>query len=92
MSRAQLLSQQFYTAFLGLERKPQDIPLVCLSDREQEVLKWCANGKTKQEIGDITGLSEHTVRFHVRKAMRKLDANSTTLTVLKALNMGLIQF
>ena len=92
LSRAQLFSQQFYTVFVALQKPPQEIPAVRLSDREQEVLKWCGNGKTKAEIGDIMDLSEHTVGFHVRKAQQKLDANSTTLVVLKALHMGLIQF
>jgi DNA-binding CsgD family transcriptional regulator len=92
LSHAQLFAQQFYTVFLELQKPPQDIPAVFLSDREQEVLKWCAIGKTKAEIGDIMNLSEHTIEFHVRKAQQKLDANSTTLAVFKALHLGLIQF
>lgn len=91
MSRAQLLSQQFYTAFLGLEQKPQEAPFVALSDREQEVLKWCARGKTRMEVADIMCLSENTISFHIKSILRKVDANNITLAVLKALHMGLIQ-
>lgn len=91
LSRAQLISQQFYTAFLCLEQKPQALPFVRLSDREQEVLKWCAAGKTRLDIADIMVLSEDTIGFHVKNILRKLDASNITLAVLKALHMGLIQ-
>ena len=91
LSYANLLAHQFYTAYLALEKKPQEGKAVLLSDREQEILKWCARGKTKPEVGDILFISTHTVDFHVRSAMRKLEANNITLAVLKALHMGLIQ-
>lgn len=91
LSRAQMLTQQFYTAFLGLEQKPQELPAIVLSDREQEVLKWCAAGKTRPEVGDIMCLSAHTIDYHLRNIMKKLEANSITLATLKALHMGLIQ-
>jgi len=91
LSRAQLLAQQFYTAFLGLETKPEELPYIVLSDREQEILKWCATGKTRIEVGEIVCLSVHTIDFHLRSIMKKLDANSLTLATLKALHMGLIQ-
>ncbi|MDE1151626.1 MAG: LuxR family transcriptional regulator [Micavibrio sp.] len=93
LSRAQLLSQQFYTAFQTLEAKRLGSTdnAVYLSDREREVLKWCARGKTKSEIGEILALSEHTVHGYIKTALRKLDANNITLGVLRALNMGLIQ-
>jgi DNA-binding CsgD family transcriptional regulator len=91
LSRAQLLSHQFYTAFLALEQTPHELPMIVLSDREQEVLKWCAAGKTRQEIGDIVCLSSHTIDFHIRKLMKKLDTSSITVAAFKALHMGLIQ-
>jgi DNA-binding CsgD family transcriptional regulator len=92
LSLAQLLSLQFYTAFIEIERKPEEIPPVRLSDREREILKWSGNGKTTPEIADIMGVSKYAVRFHVRTAKQKLDASTTTLAVLKAFHMGLIDF
>jgi DNA-binding CsgD family transcriptional regulator len=91
LSRAQLLSAQFYTAFLALERKPQAPSFVPLTDREQEVLKWCSRGKTKAEISDIMCLSENTIKFHMKIIFQKLETHDVTLAVLKAYNMGLIQ-
>jgi len=94
LSYVNLLSQQFYTVYLALEMQEanrEEPAFVYLTDREQEVMKWLANGKTKSEIGDIIGISEHTVHTYVKASLKKLDANNTTLGVLKALQMGLIQ-
>jgi DNA-binding CsgD family transcriptional regulator len=91
LSHAQLLSQQFYTVYLSLESAPENLPLIVLSDREQEVLTWTALGKTRGEIGEIMCLSEHTIDTYVRRILRKLDANSIILAAFKALHMGLIQ-
>ena len=96
LSMANLLSQQFYTVFMELEkarvkdRAAEDLA-ICLSDREQEILQWCSRGKTKWEIGQIISISEHTVNFHIKNVMKKLDANNISLAILRALNLGLIQ-
>lgn len=94
LSYAYLLAQQFYAAYLQREmQRLETEPAVTikLTDREQEILKWCARGKTRGEISDILSLSEHTIDAYIRAALKKLDANNTTLGVLKALHMGLIQ-
>src|SRR4051794_19520002 len=61
-----------------------------LSEREKACLSWAAVGKSSWEIGRILGISENTVIFHVKNAMRKLGANSRTLAALKAVELGLI--
>ena len=93
LSYANLLAHQFYTVYLTLETERLEVAqqFVYLSDREQEVLKWSARGKTKAEISDVLSISEHTVHGYIKSALKKLDANNTTLGVLKALHMGLIQ-
>lgn len=94
LSRAHLLAQQFYAAYLHLEAgrlESTEPQLVRLTDREQEVLKWCARGKSKPEIAEILNLSENTVHSYVKESLRKLEAKNVTLGVLRALQMGLIQ-
>lgn len=94
LARANLLSQQFYTVYLHHEMQRLDAKPtkeVYLTDREQEIMKWLSRGKTKSEVGDILNISAHTVHGYVKTALAKLDANNTTLGVLKALLMGLIQ-
>jgi DNA-binding CsgD family transcriptional regulator len=91
LSYANLLSHQFYTVFLSLETLPDEDAPVYLSDREREVLYWCAQGKTRGEISDIIFLSESTIKFHIGNILRKLEAPNTTLAAFKALRKGLIQ-
>jgi LuxR family transcriptional regulator, quorum-sensing system regulator SolR len=61
-----------------------------LSTREVEVLRWTGDGKTSSEIGDIMSLSEHTVNFHVKNALVKLNATNKTAGVVKAVMMGML--
>jgi len=62
-----------------------------LSDREKACLSWAAIGKSSWEIGRILCISENTVIFHIKNAMRKLGANSRTLAAFKAVELGLIE-
>jgi len=85
--------QQFYASFIGLEQKtvPSAQEGVSLTEREKEVLKWCAQGKTTWEIGVILGLSEAGVLFHLRNVMKKFNTSSRVYAVMQAVRFGLIQ-
>jgi LuxR family transcriptional regulator len=61
-----------------------------LSDRETEVLRWTADGKSAQEIADILNVTKHTVEFHIKNAVNKLQAVNMTSAVVKALVLGLL--
>lgn len=91
LSYMNLLAQQFYQVYLSLEGPPRNAVPVRLTEREQEILKWCANGKTRWEIGNLLGVSENTVDYHLRSIFRKLDTRNITVAVLAALRRGLIQ-
>jgi LuxR family quorum sensing-dependent transcriptional regulator len=62
-----------------------------LTRREQEILRWAAEGKTSWEISVILNISERTVKFHLIEASRKLNAVNRTSAVAKALARGLIK-
>lgn len=64
---------------------------VDLSERERTVLRWTALGKSSRDIGQILSISENTVNFHVKNAMRKLEASSRTRAVIRAVQLGLIE-
>jgi DNA-binding NarL/FixJ family response regulator len=66
------------------ERLPQ------LTKREREVLRLLADGLTNEEIGKRLFLSPETVRTHVQKAMRRLEADTRTQAVALALRQSLI--
>jgi LuxR family transcriptional regulator, quorum-sensing system regulator BjaR1 len=71
--------------------RPQREKSDLLTEREREVLRWAANGKTSWEISVILRISERTVKFHFIEASRKLNAVNRTSAVAKALARGLIR-
>jgi DNA-binding NarL/FixJ family response regulator len=64
--------------------------LPALTQRERDVLRLLANGQSNEEIGKELFISPETVRTHVRKAMDKLEADTRTEAVAKALRQKLI--
>ncbi len=62
-----------------------------LTDREIEVLKLIAEGRSNQEIADMLCLSVKTVTGHRTNIMEKLDIHSRTELVKYAIRTGLIQ-
>jgi ATP/maltotriose-dependent transcriptional regulator MalT len=61
-----------------------------LSDREMEVLRVMAEGLGNKEIGTRLFVSEATVKTHVQRILRKLDASTRTHAVAKARELMLI--
>jgi len=61
-----------------------------LTEREREVLRWTAEGKTAFEIGLIVGLTERTVNFHIGRVLIKLAATNKTQAAVKAARLGIL--
>lgn len=61
-----------------------------LTPRELDCVMWTSLGKTKAEIGQMHGISEKTVRFHIENAQIKLNATNGPHMVRLALDRGLI--
>ena len=61
-----------------------------LSLREEEVLTFIAKGLNRKEIGQLLGVSIHTVASHVGAIYSKLDISSRAEATLEALRRGLI--
>jgi DNA-binding NarL/FixJ family response regulator len=61
-----------------------------LSEREIEVLKQAAGGRSNKQIGSDLDLSESTVKNHMRSIMAKLQASDRTQSVTLALRRGII--
>jgi two-component system response regulator DevR len=61
-----------------------------LSERELEVVRPVARGATNPEVARELYLSESTVKYHLRTAMRKLGARDRTELVYKASSLGLL--
>ncbi len=77
-----------YSALSGALRRG---PWVDLTPRESECLEWVAQGKSSWDIGQLMAVSEHTVNFHLKNAMRKFDTASRVTAAVRAVSLGLIQ-
>ncbi len=62
-----------------------------LSGRETEILQLLAKGMSFNEIGEILGISPHTVTAHIKKIYRKLAVHSRGEAVYEASQMGLLR-
>lgn len=103
----QVIAIHFYYAFAKHWKQPaqrvvttpglQDIaqsPLnetSILAKRERECLLWTARGKSASSISVILGLSENTVNFYVKNAMKKLGTTNRMVAVVSAVRSGLIK-
>lgn len=62
-----------------------------LTGREGECLKWTAVGKTSWEISKILGVSESTVIFHLKNAIKKMGVSNRPQAVAKAISLAKIK-
>jgi DNA-binding NarL/FixJ family response regulator len=76
---------------LSRTRPPAPAPLrEPLSDRERDVLRHLACGKSNKEIAVALNLAEGTVKNHMTNILGKLGALDRTQAALKARELGLI--
>jgi LuxR family transcriptional regulator, quorum-sensing system regulator SolR len=59
-----------------------------LSERECEILRWTADGKTAEDIGLIMSVATRTVNFHLNHIMSVLGVPNKTAAVARALIRG----
>jgi DNA-binding CsgD family transcriptional regulator len=90
LSKLKLITEQFHLVYCALEPIEHNENEVKLTNREIEILKWWAAGKTADEIGTILNCSTSNIKFHVQSIYTKLNANSKILAVIKAIMYGFI--
>jgi DNA-binding NarL/FixJ family response regulator len=78
-------------ALAGVIAGPQAAERLPLTKREREILRLLADGMRNQEVGRLLSISPLTVRTHVQKAMEKLEADTRTQAVARALRESLIE-
>jgi len=61
-----------------------------LTEREEEVLRLLARGRSNRRIAEELGVAEITVRTHVSHILGKLDATNRVQAALYALRSGLV--
>lgn len=68
---------------------PQPL-MEALSVRELETLDGLRRGLTNAQIAKALGISEHTVKHHVKAVCDKLDTSDRTEAVARAFELGLL--
>jgi two-component system, NarL family, nitrate/nitrite response regulator NarL len=81
------LPQAFALAFAKPERKKRS---TTISTAEKDVLKGICKGQTNKDIARELGLSEITVKMHVRSICSKLSVSNRTQIAMTAIAQGLI--
>jgi DNA-binding NarL/FixJ family response regulator len=78
-------------AQLPADDRPRPQPLaVPLSDRELDVVRLLADGRSNREIAAALHLAEGTVKNHVTNVLGKLGARDRTQAALRARSLGLL--
>lgn len=61
-----------------------------LSPRQRQALAGIAAGRGRRQIADDLGISEHTLKQHVRTALAYLNARTVAQAVAVAVRNGLL--
>jgi len=66
-------------------------PYDSLTDREKQVLKLVAEGRSNKEVAELLDISVKTAMSHRERIMEKLDLHSRTDLIRFALRLGVIR-
>jgi two-component system, NarL family, nitrate/nitrite response regulator NarL len=61
-----------------------------LSAREREILQHLVTGASNKLIANRLGITEATVKVHLKTLLRKIDVNNRTQAAIWAMNNGII--
>jgi DNA-binding NarL/FixJ family response regulator len=84
------LAAEFSEDLMKFYRKNKKLPFEHLTNREREILKMVAEGKTSREIGDLLYISLRTVEHHRANIMRKMKFRSGADLIKYALDKGYV--
>ncbi|MGO4543410.1 response regulator [Paenibacillus sp. 2TAB23] len=71
--------------------KDADVMTTPLTDREKEVLERVATGASNREIAGELGLSEHTVKNHLKNILQKLHLDNRVQLTRYAFEQGIVE-
>jgi NarL family two-component system response regulator LiaR len=88
-----VLEQQVAAKMMNRLRQPKQAaePHHDLTDREMEVLRLIAAGKSNQEVADELFIGIKTVKFHVTNILAKLGVEDRTQAAIYAFKHGLAE-
>lgn len=88
-----ILESQVASKIMNRFRQPKpETPLhEELTEREMDVLRLIAEGKSNQEVADALYIGIKTVKFHVTNLLAKLDVEDRTQAAIYALKHGIVK-
>jgi DNA-binding NarL/FixJ family response regulator len=72
-----------------LAQRVQEEPL---TEREEQILKLLAEGKSNRGLGQVLHITESTVKSHMKSLFVKLDVTSRAEAIALAARRGLVKF
>ena len=60
------------------------------TQRQTDILKWIADGKSNDDIAHILGISSHTVNYHTKQILDKTHTQNRHTAAMNAFVAGLI--
>jgi DNA-binding NarL/FixJ family response regulator len=85
-----VLDESLLSALLPASQLAAQQVMYQITPRELDVLRLLAEGLPNKIIADRLQISEHTVKFHVNALMEKLQAQSRTEAVVRAIRWGVL--
>lgn len=64
----------------------------CISEREREIIRHIVLGEPNRNIGARLGITEETVKSHLKRIFSKLKVRDRTEAVMVALKRGIVHF
>ena len=61
-----------------------------VTPRQHEILSLIKAGKTNSEIAEVLSCSQWTIKNHVQAILRKLDSNTRTHAIARAMSLGIL--
>lgn len=74
----------------GFEPNTRALASLGITEREYEVLRLLASGRSNKEIAGRLNVSPNTVKTHVARLFQKLEAERRTKAILRARELQLI--
>ena len=87
------MASKLLTEFGRIAKKTDDVQmskLKPLTPREKETLQLLAKGGTNKEIANTLGLSDQTVKIHLKNILKKLHMNNRIQAAVYAYQQGLV--
>jgi DNA-binding CsgD family transcriptional regulator len=92
LSLLNAISHQFYVAFCALHERKANFAekQIELTERELQIVRLLAAGKSDSVIAQVLGTTESGVNFHNRNIFRKFGVSNRITAVMKVVHSGIV--